>query len=186
MVDKAMHTSPAAPEPNDQRPVENTRIISYTPIIQQALRDLTQWVEKGIAPPPNTNYKVNDGQIVLPETAQERLGFQPVVDLTISGKSRLDAKVGQPLKFTGQITIPKGMGKIVGAELDFEGDGSFPVKATLQLTNDGESATVEVPYTFQKAGTFFPALRGFSQRSTNLTSPFGRSANLGRVRVVVS
>jgi hypothetical protein len=186
MVDKAMHTSPAAPEPVDQRPVENTRIVSYTPIIQQALRDVTQWVEKGISPPSNTNYTISDGQVVLPATAEERLGIQPVVDLNISGRLRVDAKVGQPLKFFGQISVPKGVGKVVGAEFDFEGDGTFPVKATLQVKNDGGSAVLESLYTFQKAGTYFPALKGYSQKSGNLSSPYGRSANLGRVRVVVS
>jgi hypothetical protein len=186
MVDKAMHTSPATPEASDLRPTENTRIVSYTPIIQQALRDLTQWVEKGTAPPPTTTDTVRDGQVVLPLTAKERLGIQPVVDLDIAGKLRADVKVGEAVKFSGRISIPSGMGKIVGAEFDFEGGGTFPVKPSLQVSKDGESATVESSYTFQKAGTYFVALKGYSQRSANLESLYGRSAHLGRVRIVVS
>ena len=66
MVEKAMHTSPQAPSDKEPRPAEVTRIVSYTPIIQQALRDLTQWVEHGIPPPRSTNYTVTDGQSSLP------------------------------------------------------------------------------------------------------------------------
>jgi hypothetical protein len=186
MVDKAMHTSPEAPESSKTKPVENTRIVSYTPIIQQALRDLTQWVEKGVAPPPNTNYTVNDGQVILPATAQERLGIQPVVDLDIGGKLRADVKVGEEVKFSGQISIPTGMGNIIAAEFDFEGDGTFPAKTSFNESSDGNSATVEASYAFQTPGTYFPVLKGFSQRSMNLDSHFGRSTNLARVRVVVT
>jgi hypothetical protein len=186
MVDKAMHTSPEAPELSINRPVENTRIVSYTPIIQQALRDLTQWVENGVAPPPNTNYTVNDGQVVLPATAKERLGIQPVVDLDVGGKLRADVKVGEEVDFHGKISIPTGMGNIIAAEFDFEGDGTYPMKTAFQESTDGESATVESSYAFNKPGTYFPVLKGFSQRSANLDSHFGRSANLARVRVVVT
>lgn len=181
-----MHTSPAAPEDNDTKPTESTRIVSYTPVIQQALRDLTQWVENGIVPPPSTNYSVSDGQVILPSTAKERLGFQPVVDLVIKGKLRADVKVGEAVSFSGQISVPSGMGKIVGAEFDFEGSGTFPIKATLELSKGGESATVASSYNFQKPGTYFVALKAYSQRSANIESSYGRSANLGRVRVVVS
>jgi hypothetical protein len=185
MVDKAMLTSPATPDPKDSKPTENTRIVSYTPVIQQALRDLTQWVEKSIPPPQGTNYSVSDGQIVLPPTAKERLGMQPVVDLDMGGKSRVNVKVGVAVKLSGRISIPSGTGRIVGAEFDFEGDGTYPVKVTPQLSEDGESAAVETSHTFQKAGTYFVALKGYSQRSSTPHSPYGRSTNLERARVVV-
>jgi hypothetical protein len=45
-TDHEMHGSPA---PGPIR----TRIVAYTTLLQQALRDLSAWVEKGVAPPPS-------------------------------------------------------------------------------------------------------------------------------------
>ncbi len=59
-----------------------THTISYMGVLHQALRDLSAWVEKGVAPPSNTSYEVVDGQVVVPADARERGGVQPVVSLT--------------------------------------------------------------------------------------------------------
>jgi hypothetical protein len=185
MVDKCMHTSPQEPTPQEARPVEATRIVSYTPIIQQALRDLIQWVEKGIAPPSTTNYTVTDGQVILPPTAAERQGVQPVVNLLVNGKSRTDIKVGDTVKFTGVIQIPPGRGKIVAANFDFEGEGAFATKGEIKATGE-YTATTTSSHSFTKPGTYFPVLQGIGQASGDLSSPFGRVADLGRVRVVVT
>jgi hypothetical protein len=40
-------------------------------------------------------------------------------------------------------------------------------------------------HAFTNPGTYFPALRVASQREGNPSTPFARSLNLGRVRVVV-
>jgi hypothetical protein len=182
MVDKAMHTSPQPPDSNETRPAEQTRIVSYTPVIQQALRDLTAWVEKGVAPPANTNYTVDKGQIILPLTAAQRLSVQPVVNLKVTGKDRADVAIGQSVEFVGSIEVPPTTGIVVETSFDFEGDGTFPVKAKFTSTGD-YTATVTTSYKFTKPGTYFPALMGIAQRNT--TSKFGKVANLGRVRVVV-
>jgi hypothetical protein len=184
MVEKAMHTSPQEPSAKEQRPAEVTRIVSYTPIIQQALRDLTQWVEKGIPPPRSTNYTVTDGQVVTPPTAAERGGTQPVVELRVEGKSRADVKVGDAVRFSGAVQIPPGRGKIVAADFDFEGIGAFASPG--RVTHTGAyTATVEATHSFAKPGTYFPVMRGIGQTSENVDSPFGRVTDLGRVRVVV-
>jgi hypothetical protein len=77
-TDHALHGGPAIP-------TDNLRVISYTGILQQALRDLAAWVETGAAPPPSTSYKVVDGQVVVPTAAAERQGLQPVVNITANG-----------------------------------------------------------------------------------------------------
>src|SRR3954453_3035790 len=56
-----------------------TRIINYVPILNQALRDLAAWVEKGVPPPASTSYRIVDGQVIVAPTAAERNGVQPVV-----------------------------------------------------------------------------------------------------------
>ena len=58
--------------------------VSYLGVLHQALRDLSRWVEEGVAPPPSTNYEVVDGQVVVPADAARR-GIQPVVSLTVNG-----------------------------------------------------------------------------------------------------
>ncbi|MDY2654514.1 MULTISPECIES: hypothetical protein [Eisenbergiella] len=43
--------------------------MDYLGIRHQALLDMADWCEKGIAPVPSTNYRVNDGQIEIPAGA---------------------------------------------------------------------------------------------------------------------
>ena len=182
MVDKCMHTSPEPPQRKTARPAERTRIVSYTPVIQQALRDLIAWVEKGVKPPSNTNYTVRDGQVLVPGTAAERGSVQPVVTLTVNGRDRTDVAVGQEVEFVGAVSMPPATGTVIATDFDFIGEGDFPVQA--KFTKNGEeSATVTATYKFTKPGIYFPALLGVGQR--NVTSQFGKVANLGRVRVVV-
>ena len=71
-----------------------THTVSYLGVLHQALRDLSAWVEQGIAPPPSTSYEVVDGQVVVPADADERGGVQPVVSLTVDGDGRADVAVG--------------------------------------------------------------------------------------------
>jgi hypothetical protein len=177
-VDNAMH---GQPRPGPIR----ARIVEYSNVLQQALRDLSAWVEKGVPPPPSTHYKVIDSQIVLPSTAAERQGIQPVVALSVNGAMRADIAVGQPVTFSGVIEVPPGTGKVVSAQWDFEGAGDYPVVGQIQPDASGTRATVSATYSFSKPGTYFPALRAASQRQPDNT-PYARLQNLGRVRVVVT
>jgi len=165
-----------------------TRTVSYVGVLQQALRDVSAWVEKGIAPPPSTNYSVVDGQIVVPATAAERKGIQPVVHVTANGGVRADVSVGQAVTFSAAIEVPSGTGKIVAAGWDFEGEKTFPVVQKIDASNRSASGTrvkLTIKHVFSKAGTYFPALRATSQREGDAHAPYGRIHNLGRVRVVV-
>jgi hypothetical protein len=60
-------------------------------------------VESGGKTAATTNYKIIDGQVVIPPTANERQGIQPVVTLKVNGGKRADVKVGQQVKFTADI-----------------------------------------------------------------------------------
>jgi hypothetical protein len=81
--------------------------------LQQALRDLAAWVEKGVTPAASTSYRIDDGQVIVPAGAAERRGIQPVVALQAEGKVRADVKRGRRVHFTGTITVPPGGGAIV-------------------------------------------------------------------------
>ncbi len=163
-----------------------TRTISYLGVLQQALRDLSLWVEKGVAPPASTHYKIVDGQVEVPASASARKGIQPVVTLKVNGGERADVAVGKPVTFTADIEVPPNTGKVVSAEWDFEGAGTFPVATALTPSNkSGSTVAVKTTYTFAKPGTYFPTLRVASQRQGDVKTPFARIQNLGRVRVVV-
>jgi hypothetical protein len=184
-TDNAMHTAPAV-MPGDPRPVATTRVINYTGVVQQALRDLSNWVEKGWAPPESTTYEIVDGQVHLPPTATERKGIQPVVTLKANGSVRAEVAVGETIEFTADIEVPPSTGTLVGAQWDFEGAGDYPVVEKFDDTNSSFShLTLKTTYAFSKPGTYFPALRATSQRQGNFKTRYARIHNLGRVRVVV-
>lgn len=73
-----------------------THIVRYRPVLEQLLRDLSAWVERGVKPPASTPYEVIDGLPVVPANAGIRKGVQPVVDLTVNGGKRAEVKVGKP------------------------------------------------------------------------------------------
>lgn len=79
----------------DAQPVEAPdRIVSYIPVLQQALRDLAAWVEQGVEPPATTGYKIADGKVIVPAAAEARRGIQPVVSLRVNGGERVEVGVG--------------------------------------------------------------------------------------------
>ncbi len=179
-----------------------TRTIPYQGALQQALRDLAAWVERGVAPPPETAYTVTDGQVSVPATAAERKGIQPVVTLLANGGASARVKVGEPVEFTAVLETPPGAGSIVAAQWDFaagpepEGGSSFgfvgepknsQVRFTIEEPIDPRSLVrVSRRHAFDKPGIYFPALRAYSQRQGDRQTSFARVPNLGRVRVVVS
>jgi hypothetical protein len=185
-TDHAMHGDPAAMPQMEVRPARSTHIVNYRGVLEQALRDVAAWVERGIAPPPSTNYENLDGQILLPATAAARRGIQPVVQLSANGGTRADVAVGEPVTFSALVEVPPGAGTIVAAEWDFEGDGDYPVVEP--FTNEDLSYTsmrLDREYSFAAPGTYFPVLRATAQRLGQGDTPYGRVINLGRVRVVV-
>jgi hypothetical protein len=175
-TDHALHGDDPAIE-------DATRVVSYQGALQQALRDLAAWVEQGVAPAATTNYRIEDGQVTVPAAAAERRGIQPVVSLRVHGGAGAEVAVGQRVRFVGSITVAPGGGSIVGAEWDFDGRGVFPLTST--IAPRATSATIEIEHVFDTPGTYFPALRGTSQRQGDRATPYARISNLGRARVVV-
>jgi hypothetical protein len=157
--------------------------VSYLGVLQQALRDLSRWVEDDVAPPASTNYEVVDGQITLPAGATQRRGIQPVVSLTVNGDLRADATTGDELTFRAVAEVPEGTGVIIEVAWDFDGSGRF---AEAELVAPAPRVVVERRRSFAEAGTKFPAVRVVAQRDGNPSSPFARLQNLARVRVVVA
>jgi hypothetical protein len=168
-----------------------TRTTPYIGALQQALRDVSAWVEHGVAPLPETAYSVKDAQVLVPETAAARKGIQAVVSIKANGGEVARVRAGQLVTFTALAEVPPGAGSIVSAEWDFQAtsavvageEGRYKVKETV---SPRARVTLTRTHTFDKPGTYFPALRIHSQRQGNAQTPYGRVGNLGRVRVVVT
>jgi len=166
------------------RQADPLHTISYLGVLQQALRDVSAWVEKGVEPPASTDYKVVDGQVEVPEHAARRRGIQPVVHLAANGAARAEVKPGETVRLEAVIELPEGTGKVVSAAWDLDGRGDFPLPGKLSVGEDG-NAHVTLEHAYARAGTWFPTLRVASQREGDADTPYARVQNLGRVRVVV-
>jgi hypothetical protein len=175
-IDHAQHTQPVGVP-------AQARTVSYQGALEQALRDVSAWVERGVKPPASTKYTMVDSQVEVPETAARRVGIQLVVHLSANGRERADVAVGQAVTFTAVIEVPVTGDKVVAAEWDFEGVGNYPFPEPIQ--DFKSTATLQATHSFSQPGTYFPVLRATSQREGDPKTPYARIQNLGRVRVVV-
>jgi len=174
MVDNALHGDFTAQEEPD-------RTVSYLGVLHQALRDLSAWVERGAEPPATTEYEVVDGQVVVPGTAIERRGVQPVVDLTVNGSGGTEVSVGESVLLRAEATTP-GNGAIVAVEWYEEESGRYTPQAGLVV---GPSVEVERKISFASPGTYFPTVRVVAHRDADDGDRFARSQNLARAKVTV-
>jgi len=169
-------------------PVESAlqaRIVDFTGLCEWLLRDLSAWVEGGVEPAVQSRYVVERGQVSLEEGASKRGGIQPLVELTVDGgKNRTEIQAGnEAVEYRVRAEVPRGAGKIVSVEWDFEGTGEF-VRGELKKAT--KSVDVKVKHVYGVAGTYFPAVRIASHRDGDTETDFARALNLGRVRVVVN
>jgi hypothetical protein len=176
LIDHAQHDNPGTP-------IARAHTVRLTGALQQGLRDLARWVEKGLRP-AETSYRVMDSQLEVPTTAGKRGGIQPVVELKVNGSSRAHASVGEPVAFTATIETPEGAGRVVAADWDFEGRGEYPLRASLGAPQSRVSLSAS--HAYGRPGTYYPVLRAASHRDGDLNTPYALVENIGRARVVVT
>jgi hypothetical protein len=159
-----------------------TWLVNYQPIIEQCLADLAAWVEQGIEP-PDTQFELRDGEIILPKTAAKRGGIQPVVSVTANGGLRAEVGVGETVALAMTAETPPGAGTIVGVQWDFDGTGAYPRKETL----DGKSAraSFSTSHSYDKPGTYFVTALVESHRDGKVDATSRRISNVASARVVV-
>lgn len=174
MIDHALHG-----DFTDQE--HPSRTVSYLGVVHQALRDLSAWVERGIEPPATTRYEIVDGQVVVPDTAEQRRGVQPLVHLTADGSEHAEVSVGQEIVLRAEATTP-GTGTIVAIEWGEEARGIVTAQPDIA---SGPAVEVERRVSFASAGTYFPTVRVTAHRDGNRDDRFARLQNLARVRVTV-
>ncbi|MET0320073.1 MAG: hypothetical protein ABW069_05045 [Duganella sp.] len=167
-----------------------TRLVNYVGIVQQAVRDVSAWAERGIAPPGSTGLRVENGQVYLAENADTRQGVQPTVLLTADGVDTAHAgaptlrlRAGQAATLHGTATMPPGAGVVVQAQWSVSGNGAF---VPAPLARSAASAwTTSTTVRYAQPGTYYPVLRVSAQRAADAADPFAHVDNLARVRVVV-
>ncbi len=160
-----------------------THTVSYLGVLQQALRDLSVWVEQGDEPPATSNYEIVDGQVKLPAGANARGGIQPFIQLSANGASRAEVSLGQELEFTATIQMPEKSGALVAAAWDMDGSGEFALPAQW-VEGPNDTFLLKTAHTFNTPGTHFVTLRVGSHREGNRGTPYAVVRNLARVRVV--
>ncbi len=164
---------------------DNQHTVDYLGVLHQALVDIAAWVEKGIEPPSGTQYTITDGQISVPYDADARQGIQPVVHALANGEKCVHVKAGEEVTFTAHVKAPNGTGIVTGIAWDFEKTGNFQSLPFEKEDNAGCCATATVKHTFQTAGTYFPVVRGQTQRQGSVEDIFTQCRNLDRMRVIV-
>lgn len=180
-LENAEHVPPfLAAAPPDR--ANNTWLIDYVPHVEQCLADLTAWVEDGIEP-AETTFDVVDGRIVLPSSAKERGGIQPVVHVTANGAKKAEVTAGTPVTLELHAEVPDGAGTIISVKWDLDGSGSYPVTQE----HDGESAdlTLRLEWTYTEPGTYFPTALVESHRDSDVAATSRRIPNLDAARIVV-
>ena len=144
----------------------------------KALDDLMAWVEQGVAPPPGTQYEMDElNQLVLPPTAAQRKGYQPVVRLLANdAEHRVEAAIGEKIRFTIRAEDPdNGLSKV---EIDFDGDDRFDQSQAMTGSKD----SAEFTYQYNVAGEYTPVALVTDSSVTQA----GGISNLAVIRVVVN
>jgi hypothetical protein len=160
----------------------NTWLIDYTPIIEQGLFDLAQWVEEGVVP-ARTTYEYVDGQVRLPASAAERLGVQPVVSVTANGGDRAEVAVGAPVTLELRAEAPPAGGTIVSVQWDFDSKGTFPFSHEVDGTS--KEVVLTTTHSYDKPGTYFATARVYGHRDGDVNATTRLLQNLASARVVV-
>ena len=169
-------------------PVDVTRLINYSGVVQQALADLVGWVEKGVRPPsgPSNFVLTDDLEIELEPAGARRGAVQPSVAVTANGAAgRVEVPAGASVTFEAVVQVPAGAGTLIGAEWDFDGRGLFPLIAP-EADGTKTDAVLRASHKFDQPGVYFPAVRVWSHRDGDRTDLNRRIPNLGRIRVVVT
>ena len=165
--------------------VDELHATTYIAALKQSLIDLARWVEKGIAPLPSSNYTLDGGHVIIPESAVLRRGVQAVPVLTANGSKCVHVKAGEKVVITVDAEVPDGAGALTYVEWSFEGEQDFPEKGAWQLRDNGQRGTAEAVHIYEKKGTYFAVVRIKSERNGDKAAPFTQIRNIDRVRVVV-
>ena len=182
-TENAEHVPPMF-APSDPERATATWLVNYQPIIEQSLVDLAAWVEQDVQPAA-TAFEYLDGRIILPDTAAERGGIQPVVSVTADGAARASVGVGQQVSLRADAEVPAGAGRVIAVEWDFDGSAAFAHRDE-SVDGTAQALTSVVTTSYDKPGTYFATARVISHRDGDVNARSRRVENVASARVVVS
>jgi uncharacterized protein YfiM (DUF2279 family) len=174
---------PAAMAPPEPNRASSTRLIDNRGIMEQSLADLVDWVERGIEP-PGTAYEVSGGQVVLPPSAAERGGIQPVAHVTANGGELTEVGVGETVTLAVTAEVPPGAGGIVEIRWDFDGSGTYPF-AHDAIDGSASKLSLTTTHFYDRPGTYFVTARVNAHRNGDVAATQCRIETIGQARVVV-
>lgn len=174
LVDNALHGDEGAQE-------FPTQTVEYLGALETALRQLADWVEKGVEPSPNTRYEVVDGQVLVPATAHERGGVQPTGVLTVNGARSARATVGETVTVRIAAEAPEP-GVVVELSLDLTGSGQLGEAIAVVA---GREVVYEAECSFEQPGVYMLGARIIAQAGGDASDPHARVHNIVRARVVI-
>jgi hypothetical protein len=174
LVDNALHG-------DEGRQEFPTQTVEYLGALETALRQLADWVEKGIEPSANTAYEVVDGQVVVPASASERGGVQPTGLLTVNGVRSATVAPGQPVTVRVEAEAPEP-GVVVELSLDLTGSGELGEPIVVE---PGGSVTYEAECSFETPGVYMLGARIIAQAGGHASDAHARVHNVLRARVTV-
>ncbi|WP_296306214.1 hypothetical protein [Pseudomonas sp.] len=174
----------AMPDPSGGMAI--TRVASVGGVLNQALLDLAAWAERGADPLPSTNYALDAmTQVVLPRTAKERGGLQPVVELTANGSERVQVAVNRPVTLVAKIDMPPGAGEVVDYDW-YLGAPDSKFEPAIALSKPQRSVSISRKVKFPAPGDYAVTFRVRGERNgksaAESTTPL---ENIARVRVIV-
>lgn len=181
--------------------IECTMMTNYLGALHQALLDLSDWVERGVEPLPTSSYVYDNGQIVIPGTAEERRGLQPVIHFTANGSDAATVRLGEPVKLQVKATVPKGAGRITSVAMAFDEKRHYEEGEKIEMPmpdaftcpvefaefcEDGlNGAVAEKLYRYDQPGVHYATVRVKSNRNGDRSTDFAQIRNIARVKVIV-
>ncbi|KSU54830.1 hypothetical protein SAMN05216418_1807 [Microbacterium enclense] len=165
-------------------PISSGGDVPYLGLLEQALRDLSAWVEEDKQPAPSTVYDFPNNQIVLKE-GKGRLGLQPTITVSANGGKRAEVAQGDRVRFNAKIE-PAVAGDVVTRVEWNPGTPDAPwTDVAFTAKRDG-SVAIRRDESFQAVGTYFPAFRVTAYRNgAPAEGIVGRLMNQTPARVVV-
>ncbi|MDO4647992.1 MAG: hypothetical protein Q4B26_05020 [Eubacteriales bacterium] len=166
---------------------------NYLGALRQSLLDLSDWVERGKEPLATTNYKYEDGQILVPKTAGERGGVQPVVTLTANGEECITAAVGEKVTLTASAFMPENAGAITEIMIEPAAEKKFPnpdafsnVVPFENIEKDGLSGAVgSLETSYAAPGVYYAVVRVKGNRNGDAGERYTQIKNISRAKIIV-
>lgn len=155
-------------------------------ILHQALLDMADWVENGVTPLPSSSYRLDGmNQVILPNSASNRHGLQPVLHLRANGRHRAVVGVNQSVNLSANIGMPPRSGQIVQYDW-YLGTDDFKFEPATTLAKPQSRIAAKRTVSFPKPGEYMVTLRVFGQRNGIGDASYPTMLqNLARVRIVV-